>query len=1576
MHKTIKDIEAYLIDQGADRPPCQIEFYTAFIKSSILQDNIIIDSKTLYDIAEQQWQLSYQMTEDYGVSYHEVSQLSQHFQPVYALHVASIDYKFLMRSIRLVVRRSKVNITLILNTSGFDVCRDDQSRIQSFGIKHKNSRKESHYALIIELTKSSDPIEAIIDNLQATLNDLRLVNNDWRPVQAKLMHAIDKINPDTALLKVEKDDMIQLIRWIHDRYNLFGYRAFKYQKKKKSFHRLPLESEVLGVLHRKHQSKIRTYSAGEIVNKPEVNIYKTQTKATLHSDVYTNMITISFNDNESIYEYQFLGLFPSDAYENDPLTIPWLKSKIEAIKTLSGYKNSDYGIKAILKIIRTLPRDELFLSDERQLYNLVVGIYTHQGRASIKVITRTNIHSLTLSYYVLMPIDDFSVRLQKNVESFLSNRLDAKDVVSELILTDLDQAILYIQVLLKELPDQETSLSFEDDIREICSDWDNNLKQYLLKDFNTATAIQLYDLYASSLSNRYKKLHTIQETIVDINHLELLSFERPVIASIVQHHDESIVFKIYHQMTGDCFWRLSEITNILMTMGISTLSEESHRVYQHGYSSFIRILKVDLPDSRKENITQHKEVIEQLFEAILQRQYVSDSLNQLSLLGGFSLQQINLFRAYCQYIFQHNITTSSLDAFYQTLIDNHPIVNDLYQLFQFMHGMDSNNDLVDALQEKIIESINSVTSLYMDKILRFVFKAIKATVRTNYFIESTDALILKFLNLKLPGMLEPSPMYEMFVYHHEFIAIHLRISQKSRGGIRWSDQNEGLREEIHALMTAQAVKNSVIVPDGAKGGFFIRKSDVSPADIQQCYRIFIQAMLSITDNIVQDRIIPPKGIICLDDTDSYLVVAADKGTANLSDTANQIAHDNEYWLSDGFASGGRDGYNHKSMAITARTAWNSALWHFRTLEHDLSKKPISVVGIGDMSGDVFGNGMLLSKHIKLIAVFNHQHIFIDPSPDPEVSYQERQRLFNGSKGWDAYDKTLLSEGGHVYQRSAKQIALSEQACFVLNLPPSSKLEPNDVIKAILQSDVDLLFNGGIGTYVKASWETNSEVGDKNNIPLRINASSLRVKVVSEGGNLGLTQSARSEYNLNGGLINADFIDNLGGVDCSDKEVNIKILFNDLINKGILTLKERNAFMNSLKPEIIKMVVKDNEDQNMIISTTLYRISQSYILFTRYLDEQIEEKLLDQDTLKLPDTKVLAERRANGLSFTRPEIAILIAHAKKQAKSELFDSEIIKLESAKAFLYYAFPESMVEKYADKIDSHYLRDDIIATEISNRFIIETGVAFSMQMREELGVDGKSTIKSYIFARDILDMTSIQQYIDSENHLMSLDTAFYLNSRIRSVLREATRWLLLSNKATAIRQESIIDYQQCLRKLSDKMGMLQQFNKWSNYQKLQESLSQSQVSEAMMTRLVSFFALTRSLDMVVDLVDHHYDIDLYADTFCELDRYLGTHVFMSAVHDYHTKSTWDAYACNSLLDRMSDIRCGLIRRAMHYLSGNDHNLLSLSKRILANSDLVSKLEQWQVDVQCVSNQDSFTTDQYKCYLLKFELLTRNLL
>ena len=764
----------------------------------------------------------------------------------------------------------------------------------------------------------------------------------------------------------------------------------------------------------------------------------------------------------------------------------------------------------------------------------------------------------------------------------------------------------------------------------------------------------------------------------------------------------------------------------------------------------------------------------------------SDGYNRLVLRAGLTSREATVLRAIGRYLRQAGTTFS--DRYTELALVGHPGVARLLVDLVLARFDPASADAERAarLVESIEQEIDAVESLDQDRILRNFLDVVRAMLRTNFFQRDSDGSRKSYLSFKLdpeqlPLLPLPRPRFEIFVYSPRTEGVHLRGGKVARGGIRWSDRREDFRTEVLGLMKAQMVKNAVIVPVGAKGGFVLKRPpegddrDALLAEVEACYRIFISGMLDLTDNIVGDEIAPPPDVVRYDEDDPYLVVAADKGTAALSDVANSVATDYGFWLGDAFASGGSSGYDHKQMGITARGAWESVKRHFRELGHDVREKDLTVVGVGDMSGDVFGNGMLLSRHIRLVAAFDHRHVFVDPDPDAERSFEERKRLFGLPRSsWDDYDRDLISKGGGVWSRSAKSITLSPEVRSALDLRGEA-LPPNDLIRAILRAPVDLLWNGGIGTYVKTSTESHADAGDKANDGVRVNASDLRCRVVGEGGNLGLTQRARIEYALRGGRINNDAIDNSGGVDCSDREVNIKILLDQVVTSGDLTRKQRDELLEAMTGTVAELVLKDNREQTETLSLAEAQSSGMVDVHTRFLEALEQSRNLDRNLEALPSGEQLAERAREDRGLTRPGAGGALAYSKIDLYAELLDSDVPEDPHLSGELDRYFPNPLPQRFGDQIRSHRLRREIIATQVINNMAHGGGTTFAFRLHEESGAPASEIARAYAAARDIFAMRSQWGEIEALDNTVAADMQLRLLLEGRRLVERGSRWLL---------------------------------------------------------------------------------------------------------------------------------------------------------------------------------------------------------
>lgn len=918
--------------------------------------------------------------------------------------------------------------------------------------------------------------------------------------------------------------------------------------------------------------------------------------------------------------------------------------------------------------------------------------------------------------------------------------------------------------------------------------WQERLEQALITELGLKKAKWLVQKYLSVLSLSYCEAHRVEDVVNDLVQIDKLSAENPLIIHFYEsaHTEFPLHIKLYKYQNAI---PLSDILPMIEHMGLRTATEHPHKV---ALSEDTVYWISDFNVIYTNNKVLDLDSLQTLFNEALLNTYLgiceNDGFNKLILSAGLSWREVSIIRAYARYMQQIRFRFSLV--YIESTLDTHSaIVKKLIQYFHLKFQVKQNlahKPKISALDEELHYLIDAISNLDEDYIIRYFWSLIKATLRTNYFQLDAQGQPKKYLSIKLdsakiPDLPPGQPMYEIFVYAIHCEGIHLRSAKVARGGIRWSDRLEDFRTEVLGLMKTQKVKNSVIVPSGAKGGFILKKPlalldrDQLKQEVVSCYQLFIKGLLDLTDNLENDKVVSPKNTFCYDEADPYLVVAADKGTATFSDLANALAKEYNFWLGDAFASGGSSGYDHKKMGITARGAWESIRRHFSELNKDIDKQQFTVVGVGDMSGDVFGNGLTYTKNALLLAAFDHRHIFLDPNPDADQSFAERQRLFLlPTSSWEDYNPKLISAGGGVYKRTSKSITISAAVKKALAIEASS-LSPNELVRAILKAPVDLLFNGGIGTYVKAVHEHHSDVGDKANEFCRVNGQDLRCNIVAEGGNLGCTQLGRVEYALLGGHINTDFIDNSAGVSCSDHEVNIKILLNKEMSKGGLTEKARNKLLTSMTQDIAVLVLQDNYQQALVLGFAAMNALSYSNLYQSYIKELERLVNLDRTVEFLPDDKKLLERKAAGQGLTRPELAVIMAYTKIHITNELVKSDLPDDPYFLSVLNSAFPKILVKKYANPLQTHPLGREIIATQLSNQIVNSLGITFMYRLQFETGQSIANIARAYAYAAKVYQIDALHQLIESLHEKLNVDTQYELFHFVRQLMNSATRWFL---------------------------------------------------------------------------------------------------------------------------------------------------------------------------------------------------------
>ncbi|KPP99993.1 NAD-glutamate dehydrogenase [Marinobacter sp. HL-58] len=1000
---------------------------------------------------------------------------------------------------------------------------------------------------------------------------------------------------------------------------------------------------------------------------------------------------------------------------------------------------------------------------------------------------------------------------------------------------------------------------------EASRSWDEALLQRLEKVLGKGTGKQSADMFSGGFPSSYRSKFSVAEAVEDILQIQSIALSSDVPMRFYQpaeQSDQELSFKLYSQGRSVI---LSDVIPILENLGMRVLGEHPYRIRRSDGEQFgVSDFTVQFHSRcRGADIEKAKPLLQEGFREIWNGFAENDDFNQLMMAASLGWREVSVLRAYSRYIKQLRFGFSQ--PFIADTLARHLDITAL--LVAFFHARfdpgaaaaKKRNSVVEGLEGRILEALDAVTSLDDDRILRRFYLLIKATLRTNFFQRESTGEFKGYLSLKLdpssvPDIPKPCPHFEVFVCSPRVEGVHLRAGPVARGGLRWSDRSEDYRTEILGLVKAQQVKNSVIVPVGAKGGFIVKQppDEGSREAVREegvaCYQTFIRGLLDLTDNLKEGKVVPPADVVRHDGDDTYLVVAADKGTATFSDIANRLAHEYGFWLGDAFASGGSEGYDHKKMGITARGAWESVKRHFLERGIDTRKDTFTVVGIGDMGGDVFGNGMLLSDRIRLIGAFNHLHIFIDPDPDPAVSFAERQRLFNmPGSGWADYNEQLISKGGGVFSRAAKWIPVSPEMRARLDID-ADRLPPNELIRALLKAPVDMLWNGGIGTYVKAAGESHEDVGDKSNDAVRIDSHQLRCRILGEGGNLGFTQLGRIDFARRGGAANTDFIDNAGGVDCSDHEVNIKILLNEQVRRGQMTFDQRNQMLRAMTTEVSELVLRNNYRQAMALSIAQSGVVASMDEYERLIRRLEAEGKLDRALEFLPDDEELKERREQSSGLSRPELSVLISYAKIELKQALLATPIVQDDRFAAALYSAFPASLLEHFPEAIDSHPLRAEISATQIANDMVNRMGISWADKLRNATGADCGRIAAAYLISLQIHDVETQWKAIESLDGEIGPDIQGELFSDVIRLVTRSTSWLLHNRRSDLDPQACVAHYQRPLADVLASTETLEAVIPASRWQERYDRYCEQAVPE----KLSAYAASAESRYWLMDIIE----------------------------------------------------------------------------------------------------------------------------
>ncbi|HEX4834686.1 MAG TPA: NAD-glutamate dehydrogenase [Trebonia sp.] len=1242
-------------------------------------------------------------------------------------------------------------------------------------------------------------------DLRQVLDDVRVAMEDQRRMRGAARELVATL-ADAALTATwgpEEAEAGELLAWLSaGHFTFLGYREYDLSSSGDAAtgELRPLPGSGLGLLRHDGVDAFTIAAPGGMLSGRAARrlvLAKSSLRSTVYRPSYLDYVAVRKFDAEGQVtgEYRFLGLYTQAAYTESITRIPVLRQKLNRVLDAAGLPADSHDGKELVEILEGYPREELFEISAEQLAPIALGVLRLGERKQVRVFLRPDAYGRYMSCLVYLPRDRYTTEVRLRAQEILRAALDGGSVDYSAMVSNSALARLHVTVQARPgtpIPPvadiDEAALQAR--IAAATRSWDEDLMEGAGRALGTAVAERIAVLGQGGIPDNYKADVPAADAVADLAGVARLKDEgRPFALhlSLPDKGERQVRLRIYR---ADAPLTLSDVLPQLQHMGLEVVEEHP---YQFGGSFWIydfglrrvgdRPLAVDADTAAAE--------FEATLTALWEGQTEDDGFNALVLDAGLNWHQVVVLRAYARYLRQAGLRFSQ-DYVQRVLLANPRITRLLVRLFEarFDPGkQDAAAEVCAAFGEELRGRLDEVTSLDHDRILRAYLALVEATLRTSYY-QLTDGAPASYLALKLAtGSVEivpaPRPKFEIFVYSPRLEAVHLRFGHVARGGLRWSERPEDFRTEVLGLVKAQEVKNSVIVPSGAKGGFVCKMlpdpadREAYQAEVLACYKTFIAAMLDITDNIAGDAVLPPQRVVRLDGDDPYLVVAADKGTASFSDVANAIAESYGYWLGDAFASGGSQGYDHKAMGITARGAWESVRWHFAALRINPETDDFTVVGVGDMSGDVFGNGMLLSPHIKLVAAFDHRHVFLDPAPDPASSFAERQRLFGLPRSsWADYDHALISAGGGIWPRSAKSIPLGEPARAALGLEPGvTALSPDEVISAILAAPVDLLWNGGIGTYVKASWEAQADAGDRSNDAVRISAPQLRCKVIGEGGNLGFTQAARIEFARAGGLVNTDFIDNSAGVDTSDHEVNIKILLADAIASGVIGAGDRPGLLHAMTDEVAAHVLAHNDAQNNALAVARFQAPRLLHVHARYIRKMVREGQVSLAQDGLPADKEAAERRSAGGGLTAPELSVLLAHTKNAAAAAVLAADLPDDPYLRADLARYFPGPLRTRFATAMDGHRLRREIITTSVVNEMVDTSGITFLFRLAEETGASVPELTRAWLVAREAFGMAAFWQALAGTS--LDVDARIAIVLEARKLVERATRWLVVNRR-----------------------------------------------------------------------------------------------------------------------------------------------------------------------------------------------------
>jgi glutamate dehydrogenase len=1453
--------------------------------------------------------------------------------PHTVIEIVNDDMPFLVDSVTMEVNRQGYTLHL-LNHPLFSAKRDGEGQLLAFAEPGKDGRQESLIHVEVDREIDVAKLKALGDGILAVLADVRLAYEDWNEMRARMEAIVKELDEPPAFLRGEEAGEVRaFLAWAADHHFTFlGTRDYELASAGGEDQLRIVPRSGLGVLREPAAGISQSFTElpaemRAMAREPRLLVLtKANARATVHRPGYLDYIGVKrFDDaGKVVGERRFVGLYTSSAYHADPREVPLLRRKVARVIDRAGFRPFSHMYKNLLSILQEYPRDELFQIDEDTLLETALGILRLGDRRKTRVFVRRDIYGRFYSCLVFLPRENFNTDVRMRIQDILKRHLNG--TTAEFTVRLSEAVLARIHILVRASPRDTPKYdihAIESEIAQAMRRWEDDLKVALIATVGEERTTPLLRAYAEAFPLAYRDSVSARSAVRDIAVMHGLDEKRPFAVSLyrpVESDAHTLRLRVYRLGAPV---PLSGSLPVLENMGLEVLDEVSHEIGRRDMvgaearETAIHVHDFGLRSARPiPDVQAIKAVTEEALTRIARREIDNDGFNRLTPLAALAADDVVVLRAYAKYLKQTGFTYSQA-YIEQTLAAHAAITAKLVTLFHVRFDPvhhERREEVQKTIGDEIKAGLDKVAIADEDRILRRFLYLIRATLRTNYFVGAAGAggrkpyLSFKLQSSLVPELPDPRPLFEIWVYSTCFEAIHLRGGKVARGGLRWSDRPEDFRTEVLGLMKAQMVKNAVIVPVGSKGGFVLKNAP-PPADREaylrtgiECYRDFLRGLLDVTDNLVAGKVQPPRDVVRHDPDDPYLVVAADKGTATFSDYANGISAEYGFWLGDAFASGGSAGYDHKKMGITARGAWESVKRHFREMGIDTQSQDFTVAGIGDMSGDVFGNGMLLSRHIKLLAAFDHRHIFLDPDPDAEASFRERERLFALPRSsWDDYERKLISKGGGIHPRGAKTVPISPEMRAVLAVE-AGELTPQELLKAILRAPVDLLYNGGIGTYVKATHQGNAEVGDRANDPIRVNGAELRCKVVAEGGNLGFTQLGRVEYAQDGGRIYTDAIDNSAGVDCSDHEVNIKILLGLVQAEGELTEKQRINTLAEMTEDVGLLVLADNYYQTQSLSVSGERgekLLDSHAGFIRALEKAGK---LNRAVENLPGDDEIAERRLAKRGLTAPERAVLLAYSKMTLYENLLASALVDDEFVRAALVAYFPKLLRERYAEAMTRHPLKREIIGTVLANTMINRTGAVFVHRMVEETGAAPDEVTRAFILVKEIFGLDRLWERIDALDNKVAAKVQYEMLTEVGRLVVRGTLWFLRRRRERLPIAQVLEIFRPGIDALCRRLPAILSAGDRMAWNSSVAQLIGVGVERELAESVASLGALYAALDVTEVAMDQKKSVESLAALYFALVGELELRWFGEKITSLPTDTTWQALARNALRDDLA--------------------------------------------------------------------------